>query len=159
MERPPDDAAAEASRRSYREGARCAAALRADTAGFLVPKCSNERRRPDARPSTNSCHMRERLELRPVGFRPVAVEMGRRLAFLGRDVVEAGGAAMPDIIEAYRPTLLLVVGTTAMHSGSRSSGHSPRPRLPCDVPEYVHRTRGRAHAASQGDGGAAERSS
>ena len=86
-------------------------------------------------------YMRERLELRPVGFRPVAVEMGSkpRLArFLGRDVVEAGGAAMHDIIEAYRPTLLL----NCWNYGNapwltQLKGTVPDPDFPCDVPEFV----------------------
>ena len=86
-------------------------------------------------------YMRERLELRPVGFRPVAVEMGSkpRLArFLGRDVVEAGGAAMPELIEAYRPTLLL----NCWNYGNapwltQLKGTVPDPDFPCDVPEYV----------------------
>ena len=86
-------------------------------------------------------YMRERLELRPVGFRPVAVEMGSkpRLArFLGRDVVEAGDAAMPDVIEAYRPTLLL----NCWNYGNarwltQLKGTVPDPDFPCDVPEFV----------------------
>ena len=70
----------------------------------------------------------------------VAVEMGTsRLArFLGRDVVEAGGATMPDIIEAYRPTLLL----SCWNYGNapwltQLKGTVPDPDFPCDVPEYV----------------------
>ena len=86
-------------------------------------------------------YMRERLELRPVGFRPVAVEMGSkpRLArFLGRDVVEAGGAAMPDIIEAYRPTLLLSCWSYGNAPWlTQLKGTVPDPDFPCDVPEYV----------------------
>ena len=85
-------------------------------------------------------YMRERLELRPVGFRPVAVEMGTpRLArFLGRDVIEGGDATMPDIIEAYRPTLLL----NCWNYGNapwltQLKGTVPDPDFPCDVPEYV----------------------
>ena len=86
-------------------------------------------------------YMRERLELRPVGFRGIAVEMGSkpRLArFLGRDVVEAGDATMPDIIEAYRPTLLL----NCWNYGNapwltQLKGTVPDPDFPCDVPEYV----------------------
>ncbi len=85
-------------------------------------------------------YMRERLELRPVGFRPVAVEMGapRLSRFLGRDVVEAGDAAMPDIIEAYRPTILL----NCWNYGNapwltQLKGTVPDPDFPCDVPEFV----------------------
>ena len=85
-------------------------------------------------------YMRERLELRPVGFRGIAVEMGTpRLArFLGRDVVEGGDVAMPDIIEAYRPTLLL----NCWNYGNapwltQLKGTVPDPDFPCDVPEYV----------------------
>ncbi len=85
-------------------------------------------------------YMRERLELRPVGFRGIAVEMGapRLSRFLGRDVVEARNAAMPDIIEAYRPTLLL----NCWNYGNapwltQLKGTVPDPDFPCDVPEYV----------------------
>ena len=85
-------------------------------------------------------YMSERLELRPVGFRPVAVEMGaaRLSRFLGRDVVEARDAAMPDIIEAYRPTLLL----NCWNYGNapwltQLKGTVPDPDFPCDVPEFV----------------------
>ena len=71
----------------------------------------------------------------------VAVEMGskpRLSRFLGRDVVEAGDAAMPDIIEAYRPTLLL----SCWNYGNAPwltllKGTVPDPDFPCDVPEYV----------------------
>ena len=85
-------------------------------------------------------YMRERLELRPVGFRSVAVEMDTpRLArFLGRDVVEAGDAAMAHIIEAYRPTLLI----NCWNYGNapwltQLKGTVPDPDFPCDVPEFV----------------------
>ena len=97
-------------------------------------------------------YMRERLELRPVGFRPVAVEMGSktRLArFLGRDVVEAGGAAMPDIIEAYRPTLLLELlelrnaPWLTQLKGTVPDPDFPRPRI------RVDRAHGRIDAAGK----------
>ena len=85
-------------------------------------------------------YMRERLELRPVGFRAVAVEMGTpKLArFLGRDVVGAGDAAMPELVEAYRPTLLI----NCWNYGNapwltQLKGTVPDPDFPCDVPEYV----------------------
>jgi len=85
-------------------------------------------------------YMRERLELRPVGFRGIAVEMGapRLSRFLGRDVVEAGDATMPDVIEAYRPTLLL----NCWNYGNapwltQLKGTVPDPDFPCDVPEFV----------------------
>jgi len=85
-------------------------------------------------------YMRERLELRPVGFRGIAVEMGTpRLArFLGRDVVEARDATMPDVIEAYRPTLLLSCWNYG-HAPwlTQLKGTVPDPDFPCDVPEFV----------------------
>ena len=69
------------------------------------------------------------------------VEMGikpRLARFLGRDVLEAGNATMPDIIEAYRPTLLL----NCWNYGNapwltQLKGTVPDPDFPCDVPEYV----------------------
>ena len=70
----------------------------------------------------------------------VAVEMGapRLSRFLGRDVVEAGGAAMPDIIEAYRPTLLLNCWNYGNAQWlTQLKGTVPDPDFPCDVPEYV----------------------
>ena len=70
----------------------------------------------------------------------VAVEMGTpKLArFLGRDVVEAGGAAMPHIIEAYRPTLLLNCWNYGNAQWlTQLKGTVPDPDFPCDVPEYV----------------------
>ena len=85
-------------------------------------------------------YMRERLELRPVGFRGIAVEMGTpRLArFLGRDVVEARNATMPDVIEAYRPTLLLNCWNYGKAPWlTQLKGTVPDPDFPCDVPEYV----------------------
>ena len=85
--------------------------------------------------------MRERLELRPVGFRPVAVEMGSkpRLArFLGRDVVEAGrrgDARYHRSIPAHAIAQLLELRQCAVaHAAQR---HGAGSRFPCDVPEYV----------------------
>ena len=85
-------------------------------------------------------YMKERLELRPVGFRGIAVEMGapRLSRFLGRDVVGAGNATMPDVIEAYRPTLLLNCWNYGNAQWlTQLKGTVPDPDFPCDVPEFV----------------------
>ena len=85
--------------------------------------------------------MRERLELPPSASGPSPsrwVQSRASRASWARDVIEAGGAAMPDIIEAYRPTLLL----NCWNYGNapwltQLKGTVPDPDFPCDVPEYV----------------------
>ena len=81
-------------------------------------------------------YMRERLELRPVGFRPVAVEMGSKMGTRASRASWAGTSSKPAMrrcpISSKRtgPRCFCLVGTTAMHRGSRNSKARYRTRFP-----------------------------